>query len=133
LERIEQEAFERSGLESIVIPSSVVVLGGGAFSQCMSHQSVEFERGCRLELIDEFAFYRSGLKSIVIPSSVVVLGKQCFVWCKALELVTFEGGSGLKCIDKSMFSHTRVDFPLVADSLAGTRGISAIDKEILRR
>jgi hypothetical protein len=64
LERIGEYAFQRSGLKSIEIPSSVVVLGKWCFFQCTSLESVTFERGSRMERIDESAFYgtRAGFR-----------------------------------------------------------------------
>jgi hypothetical protein len=88
---------------SIMIPSSVVVLGKESFYECKSLGSVTFEGGSRLERIEESAFRESGLKSIEIPSSVVILGKGSFAGCRSLESVTFESGSRLERIEKSAF------------------------------
>jgi hypothetical protein len=103
LKGICDSGFRKSGLQSIFIPSSVVVLGEGSFFLCESLESVTFESGSRLERIEERAFAGSGLKSIVIPSSVVVLGKSSFYQCKSLEEVTFESGSRLERIEASAF------------------------------
>jgi hypothetical protein len=89
---------------SVVIPSSVVVIGKGSFCKCKSLESVVFVRGSRLERIEESAFCKCGLKSILIPSSVVVLGKSSFFGCKSLESVAFEYGSRLERIDESAFA-----------------------------
>jgi hypothetical protein len=59
LERIEESAFRSSGLKSILIPSSVVVLEKESFSWCESLESVTFETGSRLERIDRSAFEHS--------------------------------------------------------------------------
>jgi hypothetical protein len=56
LERIQEWAFYHSGLKSILIPSSVVVLGKWSFSGCKSLESVAFESGSRLERIEESMF-----------------------------------------------------------------------------
>jgi hypothetical protein len=103
LERIEEHAFSGSGLKSILIPSSVVVLGKESFRECKSLESVTFESGSRLERIEEFAFHGTGLRSIEIPASVVVLGKFSFYSCKSLESVTFESGSRLERIEEYAF------------------------------
>jgi hypothetical protein len=103
LERIEEAAFQWTGLKWILIPSSVVVLGDSSFRFCKSLESVAFESGSRLERIEECAFYDNGLKSILIPSSVVVLGKQSFRFCKSLESVAFESGSRLERIEEYAF------------------------------
>jgi hypothetical protein len=62
LERIEESAFKRSGLKSILIPSSVVVLGKESFCECESLASVTFESGSRLERIEECGFCKRLLK-----------------------------------------------------------------------
>jgi TPR repeat protein len=126
LKRIEESAFHcRSWppcpLTSIVIPSSVVVLGKCSFSTCTSLESVTFESGSRLERIDESAFHGCALKSIVIPSSVVVLGKESFSGCKSLESVTFESGSRLERIEEAMFADTRTNFRLISEGLTRSK------------
>jgi hypothetical protein len=45
LERIDDSCFRWSGLRSIVIPSSVVVVGKLSFTECKSLESVTFENG----------------------------------------------------------------------------------------
>jgi hypothetical protein len=100
---------------SIVIPSSVFVLGKESFRECKSLESVIFESGSRLDRIQEFAFSGSGLKSILIPSSVFVLGKGSFLGCSSLESVIFESGSRLDRIKecafpKSMFYSVSQEF-----------------------
>jgi hypothetical protein len=106
---------------SVVIPSSIVVLGKKSFYEFESLESVTFESGSRLERIEESAFRGSGLKSILIPSSVVVLGKESFVWCKSLESVTFESGSRLERIDQSMFERSGVSFEMVSRELTRSK------------
>jgi hypothetical protein len=59
LERIEEYAFHGSGLKSIDIPSSVVVLGKQSFSRCNALESVTFESGSRLERINKSMFEHS--------------------------------------------------------------------------
>jgi hypothetical protein len=120
LERIEESAFYKSGLKSIVIPSSVVVLGEKSFYECKSLESVTVEDdfplkprspmliqhprwGSRLERIGESGFDGLRLKSIEIPSSVVILCKRSFYHCDSLESVTFESGSRLERIEESAF------------------------------
>jgi hypothetical protein len=56
LERIELNTFVLSGLKSILIPSSVVVLGEDSFQFCASLESVLFESDSRLKRIEESMF-----------------------------------------------------------------------------
>jgi hypothetical protein len=93
---------------SVVIPSSVVVLGKESFRHWSDVDGdwleyVVFEEGSRLERIEESAFRETMLHSIVIPRSVVVLGKSSFTWCKWLESVVFENGSRLERIEALAF------------------------------
>jgi hypothetical protein len=106
LNEISGSAFRASGLRSIIIPSSIIVLGKWSFCWCRSLEFVIFENGSRLERIEESAFSGSGLSSIVIPLSVVVLGKRSFHYCKSLESVTFEQGSQLERIEEAVFSES---------------------------
>jgi hypothetical protein len=126
---MDEKAFYWTGLKSIVIPSSVVVLGRGSFAECKSFESVTFDSGSQLERIDDMAFSGSGLKSIVIPSSVVVLGKKSFSHCSSLETVTFEKGSRLEWIHKSMFGETRVNLVLLSQRLATSKAQESSQKE----
>jgi hypothetical protein len=66
---------------SIVLPSSVVVLGESSFRECNSIESVFLENGSRLRRIEESAFSGTGLGMIVIPCSVHDLGEWCLADC----------------------------------------------------
>jgi hypothetical protein len=73
--RIEESAFSSSGLKSIVIPSSVEILGKSCFGHCQSLESIIFENDSKLVRIEEEAFYHAQfgihrLKSIVIPQCI---------------------------------------------------------------
>jgi hypothetical protein len=98
--RIEDCACSGSGLKSILIPSSVVVLGKSSFYECSSLESVTFESGSRLERIEESAFSNDkALRSIVIPSSVKVLERASFATGGGSFSVVFETGSRLERIN----------------------------------
>jgi hypothetical protein len=64
--RIEDYAFSKTGLNAIVIPSSVAQLGEGCFSNCAQLQSVTSERGSQLRHIGKDAF-KGTLVSRVLP------------------------------------------------------------------
>jgi hypothetical protein len=103
LEKIEDKSFYQSQMRSIVIPSSIVVLGRLSFCMCRSLESVTFEAGSRLERIEEAAFAATALGYVVIPASVAVLGADSFSKCASLELVVFENGSRLERIEACAF------------------------------
>jgi hypothetical protein len=102
--RIESDAFSRSSLQSIVIPSSVEILGSSCFSECKSLSSISFESHSRLLRIASDAFSKSSLQSIVIPSSVEILGSSCFLRCESLSSISFESNSRLMRIESDAFS-----------------------------
>jgi hypothetical protein len=101
---------------SVVIPSSVVVVGPSSFCENRSIASVIFENGSRLERIEACAFRWMTLTSIVIPSSVLVLGKESFDDCTWLKSVSFENGSRLERIEESAFRGTGLTSIVVPSS-----------------
>jgi hypothetical protein len=94
--RIESDAFSFSSLQSIVIPSSVEILGPSCFAYCKSLSSISFESNSRLMRIESDAFSESSLQSIVIPSNVEIIGSSCFRDCKSLSSISFEPNLRLK-------------------------------------
>jgi hypothetical protein len=79
LEKVWDAGFRGSGLQSIVVPSSVVALGKESFYECKSLESVTFESDSRLERIEGSAFEKSGLLSIEIPFSVAFIDGSAFL------------------------------------------------------
>jgi hypothetical protein len=72
LSSIAESAFtECSSLASILIPSSLEMLGNECFSGCESLSMVTFESGSQLSSIGEYAFhFCPSLSSICCPSSL---------------------------------------------------------------
>ncbi len=101
LEQIEQMAFgECTLLTSIVIPSTVKVIGGLAFAECSQLRNVELCEG--LEQINNWAFQEcSSLERIRIPSTVTWIGEGAFAGCSQLRNVELH--EGLKRIDANTF------------------------------
>ena len=86
---IAREAFSRCiPLTSIIIPSSVISIGDGAFSICTFLTSVNFAEDSQLNSIGKSAFWNcSSLTSINIPSSVTSIGRAAFYKCSALTSI----------------------------------------------
>jgi hypothetical protein len=103
LTKIGYYAFGHCGaLETIRIPSSVKIIGIGAFQECDKLAKVQFGDG-NLETIGQQAFWRCGaLESIEIPSSVKVIGKAVFSHTEKLSTVTLY--DGLESIGENAFS-----------------------------
>jgi hypothetical protein len=104
LTHIESSAFYKSSLQSIMIPSSVKILGSSCFSCCQSLSSMTFESNSHLTRIESEAFSDSSLQSIMIPNNIEILGSKCFSKCKSLSSITFESKSHLIGIEFDAFS-----------------------------
>ncbi|MCR5462423.1 MAG: leucine-rich repeat protein [bacterium] len=80
-------AFENNkSLESITIPGSVIEICGNAFMDCASLKSVIIQDG--LTTIFEYAFRGcTSLNSIVIPSSTTEIMSRVFENCSSLESI----------------------------------------------
>jgi hypothetical protein len=70
LVRIDESAFRESGLQAIVIPWSIEMLGSCCFAWFKSLTSITFESTSRLMGTEKSAFRENGLQDIVIPCSV---------------------------------------------------------------
>lgn len=102
---ISSSAFVGSSIESVKIPKKVHSIYENAFENTVIN-SVEFEKGSKLETIDKSAFKGcSNLKSIVIPASVTTIGAYAFSGCTNLTSVTFEEGSKLETLNQ-LFKNT---------------------------
>ena len=82
---IGEDAFNRSGLTSIVIPDSVEVIGDRAFYDC-NLESVVI--GNSVARIGDKAFQGSyNLESVTIPASVREIGEDAFYDCAVISIV----------------------------------------------
>lgn len=108
-------AFQGSRLSSVIIPESVVSIGGSAFEDCKSLKSVNLPNsityigdsafaGCGVESIripekiseiSSFMFYGSTIKSITISKGVKSIGFRAFSGCSKLESITVEAGNSV--------------------------------------
>lgn len=89
-----------SNIVQIVIPSSVKIIGEGAFKRCTELADVVLNKG--LVRIEKEAFmYCTALKSVKIPDSVTRLGNAAFIACYNLNEATL--GSGITKINEDLF------------------------------
>ena len=77
-----RDVFKDSGLESIVLPRMLRVIGERKFAGCKSLKSVTFGENSVLEEIRPKAFYGCGLESFVAPSSLKKIGALAFGACR---------------------------------------------------
>ena len=85
--KINSDAFEYTGLESITIPSSVGEIGSGAFYKCENLKTVKLSTGVELH---RGAFSSSGLESIELKD-VKLQDSSIFYNCKQLKSVVIKG------------------------------------------
>lgn len=103
---VQQEAFKNFGIESVVIPQTVVTIGAYAFAGCANLTNVEFAHNGALESIEASAFQScTALESTVIPAGVKTVNQYAFAYCSALTSVEFAQNSSLDNIGASAFQY----------------------------
>lgn len=108
LEKISEESFSKSTIESIFIPKKVKTIGDCAFLECDNITSVTFADDSELQTIGKEAFCDSSLESIVIPKSVKEIESSAFHKCDNLESFQFSKDSKIECISNKMLSETSI-------------------------
>jgi hypothetical protein len=113
LRRIESYAFYNSSLPSIVIPRTVEIIDGSAFSYCEG-LLISIEEGSEHLAVDGYFLqsfdgsilirYFGGEDIVCIPRTVEIIGSSCFSYCKSLSSVSIESGSLLRRIEQQAFS-----------------------------
>jgi hypothetical protein len=97
---------ECAHLESIVIPSSVTLIGSMCFRSCRRLRTVSLCADSRLAGIEAAAFgWCQLLESISLPASVEVIGRLCFELCGSFARVTLPVDSKLVRIDAGAFTN----------------------------
>lgn len=116
---IDNNAFRAcTGLDSVIIPNSVISIGDYAFYNCTGLSFVSATNS--LTSIGNHAFHNcSSLAGFVIPDSVVFLGEFAFCNCNSLANVLIP--NGLSTINKYLFagcsSITSIIIPNNVDSI----------------
>jgi hypothetical protein len=103
---LSKQLFLHSSLQSIVIPSSIEMIGEACFEFCLRLTNVTFESESKVSVFGKEAFALCfQLEAICIPSSVIELCESCFRCCYGLKLenITFEPGSPISCLPESVF------------------------------
>ena len=82
------EGFEN--LKSIILPESVTEIGSSAFSNCMSLESIEIPR--EVLLIGKCAFCSCrSLESVKIPFGIEMIERDAFNNCENLRNIYYDG------------------------------------------
>ena len=87
---IADSAFEKSYVQSITIPDSVISIGEYAFYECSQLTEIVIPDG--VESIEPYVFYGCrNLTKVVIPGSVRSIKKMAFDGCESIESVYYIG------------------------------------------
>lgn len=87
---IEDSAFSKTNIESIILPDSVFEIRSQAFYLCKRLKDVRLSKSTKIMTT---AFYMcEALKSINLPNSLLSINNVCFYGCSSLENVTIEEG-----------------------------------------
>lgn len=108
VEVLEGSPFESTGLTSLVIPSSMKEIGGGAFWFCESLKKVVFEEGVTWMWVNVFAECPN-LEEVVFPSTLERLYQNCLGGCPNLKKVTIPLADP-GCSYTEVFSREDVDY-----------------------
>jgi len=88
------------GITSVVLPSTIEVIGEGTFKGCRGLLSLAIPNS--VTYIDNYAFYGcSSLTSVTIPNSVTYLGHNAFYNCSSMTSLTI--GSSVTTLDNHAF------------------------------
>ena len=80
------ERFEN--LESVILPSTLLEIGNGAFYGCDNLKNIDFSRCSKLERISQGAFQECGsLQHVNLPSSLLSIGDDAFARTGLTEIV----------------------------------------------
>lgn len=99
--------YDNKLITSVVVPSSVELIGDASFFKCSNLRSVTFKKNSRLKRIEEWAFKETAISHLIIPSSVEIIESSAFEDCNNLALVLFEKNSKLKNIGPVAFASTK--------------------------
>ena len=78
---VKQQAFYDTNLTKVFVPSNIISLGSGAFSNCQSLEQIILSEGLKSIGFSCFAVCgnEDNLMDITIPSSVTSMGMSCFL------------------------------------------------------
>lgn len=79
--------FSNSQLRQIALPSTLRVLGDGAFDRCRELSRVAIREDSALERIGAHSFSESGVEKITIPRTTKAVSANAFEKCENLKIV----------------------------------------------
>ena len=91
MKEIQEYAFAESDIEKITLPSTLKIIGKGAFSGCTKLSSITIPDGVRR--IEEKAFEECGLEEVDLSRQLKFIGKKAFSYCIYLKKVNLPEGN----------------------------------------
>ena len=114
VEKIGNQWFWGSKIETVEIPASVREIGADAFGNCSNLKCVTFANGSQLEKIGGGCFYGTGMKELMLPSALEYVGDKAFGACRNLETIRLEGERDVDLSRAGLQDLTDVILPSVA-------------------
>ncbi len=106
-------------LKKIIMPDTLVTVGGGFFNKCTSLSKVTLSKNMT-SLSSVYGDYFFGnckaLKEIEIPASITIIGERAF-YGSGIEKITFEEGSTLVTIGENAFWYTSLQNITIPESV----------------
>jgi len=94
---IANNAFANRNITSIVIPSSVTIIGDGAFSNCQQLNSITLHND--ITSIGINAFRRTAITSINLPQKITIISQGMFSECRNLASIIIPEGVTIIGVD----------------------------------
>lgn len=112
LKGIGDYAFYNSGITEIKVENGLQYIGRGAFENCLSLTTVNFDVTCSLPMLGAYAFRNcQALTSFVLPSGVTKIGDFAFEGCHSItniDLCSGKNVSPLKTLGRGVFKDCRL-------------------------
>lgn len=118
--KIANNAFYKDyGIESVVIPDSIVSIGSKAFYDCIKLRSINNSLK-NIKTIGDYAFYLCGqLSEDIVLENLCDMGKGAFYGCNSIKSI--ESLSNITSISESAFRYCRsiskIDIPIGVTSI----------------
>lgn len=101
---IGEEAFELTGIISVIFPETITTVEKSAFNKCLKLETVYL--GNNVSQIDSKAFFNcQSLKTITLPDSLELIGEEAFAYCSELKTVYI--GSSIDTLEYGVFKHCK--------------------------
>ena len=102
-------AFSACQIKAISIPSQVIRIEKGAFSDCEKLENVEFSPDSELETIESEVFSGTAIKKILIPPHVKRICEHSFSYCSSIQTLEFPPESELETIENDAFLDSSIE------------------------